>query len=68
MRDDNQDAIGLYQHQDGYMFTIADGVGGGYAGDIVSEYAVKYLLKTFQKNIDYRLSWIDIHPTQQAQP
>jgi len=60
VRDDNQDAIGLYQHKDGYMFTIADGVGGGYAGDIVSEYAVKYLLKTFQKNIDYRLSWIDI--------
>lgn len=60
VRDDNQDAIGLYQHEDGYMFTIADGVGGGYAGDIVSEYAVKYLLKTFQKNIDYRLSWIDI--------
>ena len=60
VRDDNQDAIGLYQHKDGYMFTIADGVGGGYAGDIVSEYAVKYLLKTFQKNIDLRLSWIDI--------
>jgi PPM family protein phosphatase len=60
VRDDNQDAIGLYQHKDAYMFTIADGVGGGYAGDIVSEYAVKYLLKTFQKNIDYQLSWIDI--------
>lgn len=60
VRDDNQDAIGLYQHKDGYMFTIADGVGGGYAGDIVSEYSVKYLLKTFQKNIDYKLSWIDI--------
>jgi PPM family protein phosphatase len=60
IRDDNQDAIGLYQHKEGYMFTIADGVGGGYAGDIVSEYAVKYLLKAFQKNIDLNLSWIDI--------
>ena len=60
VRDDNQDSIGLYQHNDGYMFAIADGVGGGYAGDIVSEYAVKYLLKTFQKNINLRLSWIDI--------
>ena len=60
VRDDNQDAIGIYQHKDGYMFTIADGVGGGYAGDVVSEYAVKYLLKTFQKNIRYSLSWVDI--------
>lgn len=61
VRDDNQDAIGLYQHPDGYMFTIADGVGGGYAGDIVSEYSVKYLLKTFQKNIKHsNLSWVDI--------
>lgn len=60
VRDDNQDAIGLYQHPEGYMFTIADGVGGGYAGDIVSEYAVKYLLKSFQKNINLKLSWVDI--------
>lgn len=60
VRDDNQDAIGIYQHDDAYMFTIADGVGGGYAGDIVSEYAVKYLLKTFQKNIKHNLSWIKI--------
>ncbi len=60
VRDDNQDAIGLYQHDKAYMFTIADGVGGGYAGDIVSEYAVKYLLKTFQKNIKHDLSWIKI--------
>ena len=60
VRDDNQDAIGLYQHDLAYMFTIADGVGGGYAGDIVSEYSVKYLLKTFQKNIKHDLSWINI--------
>lgn len=60
VRDDNQDAIGIYQHRDAYMFTIADGVGGGYAGDIVSEYSVKYLLKVFQKNIRYDLSWYDV--------
>jgi len=60
VRDDNQDAIGIYQHDDAYMFVIADGVGGGYAGDIVSEYSVKYLLKTFQKNIKHDLSWISI--------
>ncbi|GEM_PF-445364 len=60
VRDDNQDAIGIYQHDDAYMFTVADGVGGGYAGDIVSEYSVKYLLKTFQKNIKFNLSWISI--------
>jgi protein phosphatase len=59
VRDDNQDAIGIYQHPDAYMFVIADGVGGGYAGDVASEYAVKYMLKTFQKNIAYSLSWVD---------
>jgi len=63
-RDQNQDAVGIYQHPDAYMFTIADGVGGGYAGDEVSEYAVKYLQSVFKKNIEYQnLSWYDIYNT-----
>lgn len=61
VRDDNQDAIGIYQHKQAYMFTVADGVGGGYAGDVVSEYAVKYLLKVFQQNIKYDISWYDVY-------
>ncbi|MEO0565727.1 MAG: protein phosphatase 2C domain-containing protein, partial [Chloroflexota bacterium] len=63
-RDINQDAIGIYQHPRAYMFTVADGVGGGYAGEEVSEYAVKYLQSVFKKNIDFeKLSWYDIYQT-----
>lgn len=60
VRDSNQDAIGIYQHPEAYMFTIADGVGGGYAGDEVSEFAVKYLLTIFRDNIEYNFSWHDV--------
>lgn len=59
-REDNQDAIGIYQHQDAYMFVIADGVGTGQYGDVVSEFAVRYLLAVFHKNVKYHLRWDDI--------
>lgn len=63
-RDDNQDAIGIYQYKNAYMFTVADGVGGGYAGDEVSAFAVKYLLSVFKKNVPYEgLSWYDVYNT-----
>lgn len=60
IRDVNQDAIGIYQHRRAYLFAIADGVGGGYAGDEVSAFAVQYLLMVFKKNIPYELAWHDI--------
>jgi protein phosphatase len=56
-REDNQDAIGIYQHQDAYLFVIADGVGTGQYGEIVSEFAVRYLLAVFHKNVKYHLRW-----------
>ncbi len=58
----NQDAVGIYQHPKAYMFNIADGVGGGYAGEEVSAFAVKYLLTVFKRNIDYtHFSWYDVY-------
>jgi serine/threonine protein phosphatase PrpC len=63
-RDINQDAIGIYQHPDAYLFAVADGVGGGYAGEEVSAYAVKYLQSVFKRNIPYdNLSWYEIFGT-----
>jgi serine/threonine protein phosphatase PrpC len=62
-RDVNQDAIGLYQHRKAYMFVVSDGVGGGYAGDEVSEFSVQYLLAVFKKNIPYTLEWQDVFQT-----
>lgn len=62
VRDVNQDAIGIYQHPKAYMFTIADGVGGGFAGEEVSAFAVKYLLNVFRRNIKFdHFSWYDIY-------
>lgn len=62
-REDNEDAIGIYQHKDAYLFAIADGVGGGEAGDRISAFAIQYLLAVFHKNVKYNLSWRDILDT-----
>ena len=60
--DKNQDAVGIYQHPKAYMFTVADGVGGGYAGEEVSEFSVKYLLSVFRQNIQYdQFSWYEVY-------
>lgn len=59
-RKHNEDAIGIYQHQDAYMFVIADGVGGSEAGELISEFAVQYMLAVFHRNVAYRLSWQEI--------
>ncbi len=59
-REENQDAIGIYQTSDAYLFAIADGVGQGEYGGLVSEFAIRYLLAVFDKNMKYRLSWDDI--------
>jgi protein phosphatase len=60
VRDHNEDALGIYQHPNAYMFVVADGVGGGRDGDRFSEFAVQYLLAVFNKNIVYNLNWHDI--------
>lgn len=60
VRDINEDAIGIYQHQKAYLFAIADGVGGGEDGDLLSEFAIQYLLAVFHKNVTFNLRWRDI--------
>lgn len=60
VRDINEDAIGIYQDQKAYLFAIADGVGGGEDGDLLSEFAIQYLLAVFHKNVAYNLRWHDI--------
>ena len=58
----NEDAIGIYQHPEAYLFVVADGVGGGEDGDRISEFAVQYLLAVFHKNIRYsHFRWYDIY-------
>jgi len=39
---------------------VADGVGGGEAGERISEFAVQYMLAAFHENIRYNLSWHDV--------
>lgn len=62
-RETNEDAIGIYQHDKAYLFALADGVGGGEAGDQVSAYAVQYLLAAFHKNARYSLPWLTVLET-----
>jgi serine/threonine protein phosphatase PrpC len=57
----NEDAVGIFQHARGYLFCVADGVGGGEAGELISEFAVQYLLATFNANIRYNLDWSEIY-------
>lgn len=59
-REENEDAIGIYQHAKSYLFALADGVGGGDEGDQASAYSVQYLLSAFHKNARYSLPWLDV--------
>jgi PPM family protein phosphatase len=60
VRDHNEDAIGVYQHPKGNLFALADGVGGAESGELISEFAVKYLLNTFHRNLRYEVDWIEV--------
>jgi protein phosphatase len=51
VRDHNEDAIGIYQHQDAHCFVLADGVGGAEAGEFVSEFAIKSFLAMFHRHV-----------------
>jgi protein phosphatase len=68
IRQDNQDAIGIFQHPATSLFAVADGVGGGYAGDRMSAYAIQYLLKAIEFNHEYAPQWEDLlqHSFQNA--
>lgn len=57
VRDNNEDAVGIYQHPRGYLFGVADGVGGAQHGDQMSAFAIHYLLAVFNRNIAYNLDF-----------
>jgi protein phosphatase len=57
VRDNNEDAVGIYQHKRGYLFALADGVGGAEYGDQMSAFAIHYLLAVFNRNILYELDF-----------
>jgi protein phosphatase len=59
-RENNEDAIGIYQHRHGYFFGVADGVGGSEEGERVSEFAIKYLLATFHFNARHYPDWTKV--------
>jgi PPM family protein phosphatase len=59
VRENNEDAIGIYQHEKAYLFAIADGIGGGQDGDQLSQFAIQYLLAVFHKNVKYNLPWLE---------
>lgn len=59
-REENEDAVGIYQHVKSYLFAIADGVGGGDEGDQASTYAIQYLLSAFHKNVRYTLPSLEV--------
>lgn len=63
VRTRNEDAIGIYQHPNAYLFAVADGVGGGEDGDRISEFAICYLLAAFHRNVNLPLKWSDILAT-----
>ena len=56
----NEDAIGIYQHSAGYMFAIADGIGGTASGEFASEFTVNYMLAAFHENIRYGFDWHEV--------
>ncbi|MBC7811088.1 MAG: serine/threonine-protein phosphatase [Burkholderiales bacterium] len=56
----NEDAIGIYKHPRALLFAVADGVGGGEAGEHISKFAIQYLLATFHKNVKFDLDWQEI--------
>ncbi len=59
-RPHNEDAIGVYQQPPYHLYIVADGVGGAEAGELISEFAVKYLLTTFHQNLGSQVQWREI--------
>ncbi|MDX2161450.1 MAG: protein phosphatase 2C domain-containing protein [bacterium] len=54
VQDHNEDALGIYPHRKAQLFVLADGVGGAEAGEKISEYAVKWLLRAFHQYVRTR--------------
>jgi serine/threonine protein phosphatase PrpC len=63
VREHNEDAVGIYQDSPYHLFIVCDGVGGAEAGEIISEFAVKYLLYEFERYRAPNTDWASVFRT-----
>jgi len=63
VREHNEDAIGIFQQPPYYLFAVADGVGGAEAGEIISDFAIRYLLYTFSQYLRPDTDWESVFRT-----
>lgn len=60
VRNNNQDAIGILKGEKDQMYIVADGVSNSEAGDVVSKFAVQYLLAEFHDQQDKKPIWQEV--------
>ncbi|MGD0949504.1 MAG: PP2C family serine/threonine-protein phosphatase [Candidatus Binatia bacterium] len=49
VREQNEDAVGLWPHEDGILFAVADGLGGHNAGEVASALALDVLAREMER-------------------